>query len=571
MGRVKFIRFLISCLFLILGLGLFNLQVAQGRKYRQLSSNNCIRLIPKFGARGKILDSQGNIIVDSKIVYDVMFLPRNNKEIDKVLSDTAAIINYNTADLKKNFRENYFSVSVPVVIAKDIDVKNAIALVELGPKLPGIVVQSRPARNYPFGRLAAHVIGYLGEIDRWRLTRLEDYGYKTKDIVGFGGVEESFDYYLRQEEGGMSFEVDHRGRFVRVLGFQSPRNGKDVQLTLNLKIQKIAENALGEKKGCVVIMDPYSGEIIAMVSVPNFNPSVFINRNNSVISSLFSDRDAPLINRAITSTYPPGSVFKAIVAAAGLEMKKINLSTSFLCQGKLAVGRREFKCWSTHGQQDVVGALAHSCDVFFYKTGLLMGAQSIHDYALRFGLSRPTGFDLSYESGGFIPSPLWMKINKFKNWYDGDTANVSIGQGDILTTPLQMVRMISVFANKGNLVTPYVVKDIANGEVRLGQKKIYDLHLKPEIIETVRQGLRDVVKNSAGTGNVLSGVSISVAGKTGTAQAPPGQSHAWFTGFFPYQEPKFAICVLLDHGGPGYYACVVAKQIIDEMIKEGLV
>jgi len=235
------------------------------------------------------------------------------------------------------------------------------------------------------------------------------------------------------------------------------------------------------------------------------------------------------------------------------------------------VGRGEFNCWSTHGPQNILQAITHSCNVFFYRTGLLVGPDEIHDYALKFGFAHPTGFELAGESSGFIPAPLWRKLNKFKNWYDGDTANLSIGQGDVLVTPLQVTRMMAVFANRGYLVTPYITKTVNNKDISRYRKKSLKLKLNPQTIDTVRKGLRSVVSETAGTGSVLSSLGVEVAGKTGTAQAPPGQPHAWFAGFFPFKEPKYVICVFLEHGGPGYYSCVTAKEIIGEMEKEGLI
>lgn len=570
MDRAKVAKVLIICMFFFLGLGLVNLQVIGGRSYRALSDKNCIRLLPQTGARGKILDRQGNILADSKLSYDAIILPQELNQPEKELTEAAAILGTSPRDLKETFRQGYVSSSVPVTIAKNINIKKAIALEELKNEIPGIIIQPKPVRHYPYGRLASHVIGYVSEIDRWRLTKLEDYGYKTKDIVGFGGVEERYDYYLRQEEGGLSVEVDHRGRFARMLGFKPARNGKDLQLTLDLKIQKIADGKLEGRRGCVIIMDPYTGEIIAMASSPNFNPSLFVAKSPS-ISNLFNNPDAPLINRAISASYPAGSVFKVIVAAAALETRKINSSTTFLCQGGISIGNQGFACWSKHGQQNLIEAITHSCNVFFYKTGLLAGAQIIHDYAVKFGLSKPASFELPYEAGGFIPSPLWRRINKFQNWFDGDTANLSIGQGDVLVTPLQLTRMMAVFANKGYLVTPYIVKAIDGQDISTYQRKATRLSLKASTIDYIRQGLRDVVLNPGGTANVLSDIGVSVAGKTGTAQVAHGQPHAWFVGFFPFKNPKFVICVFLEHGGPGYVSCVLTKQIIADLVSGGLI
>ena len=569
--RIRFITWIVTGIFLLLIFGLLNLQVIHGGAYRELGNKNCIRLVAQDGSRGRIIDREGNIIADSKLTYDLMLLPQDALQQEKIISSSSRILHKSVKDLKNAFNNGFISSSVPVTIARNISIKEAIALDELKVDLPAIIVQPNPIRHYPNSRLASHVLGYVSEIDRWRLTKLEDYGYKTKDIVGFGGVEERYDYYLRQEEGGISFEVDHRGKFIRTLGFKPPLNGKDIQLTLNIKIQKIAEDYLSGRKGCVIIMDPYTGEILAMASSPDFDPSAFAEKNNSEISSLFNNPSSPLMNRATGGAYAPGSVFKLVVASAALENKKINPNTTFLCQGSTPVGRREFKCWSTHGAQNLLEAITHSCDVFFYKTGLLVGPQLIHDYALKFGFSRTTSFELPYEVPGFIPSPLWRKINKFKNWFDGDTANLSIGQGDVLVTPLQVMRMTAVFANGGYLVTPYIVKAIDGREVAVYQKKPEKLNLKKETIERIKEGLNNVVNDPTGTASVLSGLAVTVAGKTGTAQAPPGQAHAWFTGFFPVKSPKFAICVFLERGSAGYVSCVVAKQIIQEMANQGFI
>jgi len=571
MERKNILTFLIIAMFLSLFVALANLDLLQGDKFRRLSDSNCIRLIEQLGARGNILDRNAEIIVDNKISYDVLLLPQELDELDRILNGVSRILEVEAKDLKAAFRRNYFSSSIPVTIASNIDLKKAILLGEYKLDEPSIIIQPRPLRHYPYGSLASHVIGYVNEIDRWRLTKLEDYGYKTKDIVGFGGVEEKYDYYLRQEEGGLSVEVNHRGKFMRVLGFEPPRNGRDIQLTLDLKIQKIAEEALSDRKGSVILMDPQSGEILALANYPNFNPAVFVSKRTRLIAGLFNNPDSPLINRAISSSYPPASIFKIVVASAGLELKKINLFSSFLCRGSTMIGARRFSCWDVHGVQDIIAALAHSCDVFFYKTGLLVGSQNIHDYALRLGLAKSSGLELPYETSGFIPSPLWRKINKFQNWFDGDTANFSIGQGDCMISPLQAANMMAVFANGGYLPSPYIIKAVGALDLSAKKKKMLKVPFKKSTFEIISRGLRAVVSNPRGTGNYLSGLGIAVAGKTGTAQVSRGATHAWFAGFFPYEQPKYVICVFLENGGPGHAAVVIAKQIIEAMHKQALI
>lgn len=571
MDRKKIFFYVLGLMFVVLLIGLVNLNVFQGGKFRRLSKSNCIRLISQSGTRGNILDRNGEIIAGNKISYDVMIMPQESGQLDRAIAAVSRVLGVEAKELKDVFKKNFISSSLPTTVANNIEPRKAIILEEYKVEEPSIIIQPKPLRYYPHRSSACHVLGYVNEIDRWRLTKLADYGYKTRDIVGFGGVEEKYDYYLRQEEGGLSVEVNHRGKFTRVLGFQPPVNGRDVQLTLDIRIQKIAESALSGRKGSVILMDPQNGAILALANYPDYNPSVFVNRNIGFINAIFNNPDSPLINRAIQSSYPPASIFKVVVASAGLELKKINLSTNFLCRGWTMVGARKFSCWDTHGAQDIILALAHSCDVFFYRTGLLLGGQNIHDYAIKLGLGRPTGFDLPYETGGFIPSPLWRKINKFQKWFDGDTANLSIGQGDCLTTPLQLTAMMAVFANQGYLPSPYIIKAVGGLDFEGKKKKLAAIHFKKGTFEAVRKGLRQVVSDEKGTGNVLSALPVAVAGKTGTAQVTRGLTHAWFVGFFPYDKPKYAICVFLENGGPGHAATVIARRIIEEMNKQGLI
>ncbi|MFH0918341.1 MAG: penicillin-binding transpeptidase domain-containing protein, partial [Candidatus Omnitrophota bacterium] len=288
------------------------------------------------------------------------------------------------------------------------------------------------------------------------------------------------------------------------------------------------------------------------------------------IAGIFNDSSGPLINRAIGSSYPPASVFKIVLASAGLELKKINLSTNFVCQGSTLVGARRFNCWDVHGTVDIFQAIARSCDVFFYKTGLLLGGQNIHDYAAKLGLGRVVGFELSGETSGFIPSPLWRKINKFQNWFDGDTANLSIGQAECLVTPLQAANMLAVFANRGYLLSPYIVKAVGGLDLSAKKKRFTGVPFKKNTFEVVAQGLAKVVSDPKGTGGALADLPVKVAGKTGTAQVSRGATHAWFVGFFPVDKPKYVICVFLENGGPGHAASVIAKQIIAAMNNQGL-
>jgi penicillin-binding protein 2 len=570
--KIKVVNWVIFFLFLFLSLAVLNLQLINSRRYRHLSNKNCIRLLPQEGCRGNILDRQGKVMVGNRLSYDLAIIPQDKAQTKKALLAASRVLGRDVDELERNFKNGFIAPFAPVVVARDIEVRQAIALEELKPDITNMIIQMRPVRDYPYGKLGCHIFGYLNEIDRWRLTKLSDYGYQTKDIVGFGGLEEKYDYYLRPEKGGLSLEVDHRGKFVRILGFKPPRDGKDIQLTIDLDIQKIVEDNLANRQGSVIIMDPSSGEIIAMASAPDFNPKLFVKKTNpTVLRNLFNDPQAPLINRAISGVYPPGSIFKLIVAYGALDTKKISTNKTFFCPGSMYVGRREFRCWDIHQRQNLSGAIIHSCDVFFYHSGLIIGAPAIHDYALRFGFGKATAIDLPYESSGFVPSPLWKKIRRLSNWFDGDTANFSIGQGDLMVTPIQTVRMVAVFANRGLMVKPYLVQAIDDKDISVYQRVPAGTKFKEATIDYIAEAMRSTVSEPSGTANILAISGVQVAGKTGTVQVPHGQSHAWFIGFFPFKNPKFAICVFLEHGGSGQVACMLSRRIIEEMLKQGLI
>jgi len=566
--RIKILSAVIIFIFGVLAVLLFNMQVIQGANFKSLSDKNCMRLISQPGSRGRILDKHGNVIVGNSISYDLQILPQEKLELNKTLSAAAVVLNIGFEELISRYKKNYLAPFIPVTVAKNINTKKAIALGELKSDYNSIIIQPCSIRYYPNDGLASHVIGYLSQIDPWRLDKLDDYGYKVKDMVGFGGIEEKYDYYLRQIEGALSVEVDHRGKFIRVLGFRPAQDGKDIQLTLDINLQKIVEGALQDKNGAVIIMDPNTGEVLAMASTPGFSPAEFLADSNSSMKNISG---SALMNKAISSVYASGSVFKLVSACAGLEKGKIDANTTYVCTKTMKVGNRDFACWARHEEENLALAIAHSCDIFFYKVGLLLGAQAIHDYALKFGFAKATGIDLPYESSGVIPDPLWKKMNKRQDWYDGDTANFVIGQGFTLVSAIQTVRFIAVFANKGTLVTPFLVKAIGGKDIRKSQIMLTSVAVKKNVLNQVRQDLKGVVNNPQGTANILEGLPVSVAGKTGTAQFGNNQTHGWFAGFFPFDNPSFAICALIEKNGTGAAASGLVKQIIEGMILEKLI
>ena len=565
--RIGKVTLLAGILFSILIARIFYLEIVQGNFYYSLSNKNCIRLIPLEGARGRILDRNNEVIVDNQISYTVSVIPQEFKQKASTLSQLALLLDTSASSITKNIKKDFISSFTPVTVAKDVEKKTAFLIEENKLELPGVIVQIIPKRRYPYHDVASHLLGYLAKIDSWRITKLKEYGYTMKDCIGFGGIEESLEQLLRAQEGGTQIQVDHRGRLHKVLGFKEPSSGKDVGLTIDIKVQKIIEEAFAGRKGAAVLIEPDTGEIIALVSSPGFYPGAFLEEESAeYVRSLLSHPDTPLINRAITGQYPVGSVFKAISATAALETNKITPDKRFFCPGKLMVGRKEFKCWSTHGSQDLIEALTHSCNVYFYHLAIMLGPDCLSEYALRFGFGRPTGIELPHEVSGHVPSVFGRRM-KLRNWYDGDTANFGIGQGDLLVTPLQAARLMSLIANGARGVKPTIIRKIGLQEIT--PQPTAHLGIGPDGLKVVIEGLKQVVNAPTGTANIGWG-DLKIAGKTGTAQVHTKLSHGWFCGFLPYDKPRIAFCFFLENTGPSINAVILAHQVFTKMKEENL-
>lgn len=596
MSRLKIVHYFIITCFIIIILNLFYLQFIKSGQFRRLDLANRIRLIPQPGSRGAILDRNGLVLVDNRPSFNLYLLREEEKPKKELFAKLSSVLGIKEEMLQKNYQKKYSFGFLPVLLAQDIGRSHAVVIEELKSKFPQLFIQIVPRRMYREGAFACHLLGYVSKIDSWRLEQFKGYGYKPKDEVGFGGVEEFYDYLLHPEDGGMQVEVDHRGRISRVLGVKEGKRGADIFLTIDLRIQRIAENALNGKTGAVVILDPRNGEILGLCSFPEFNPSLFV-QSSPVIRTLLNDPDAPLFNRAVSGTFPAGSIFKMIVAAAGLETKTIDAKTAFFCRGAYRIGNRQFQCWKEHGRVDLIKGLAASCNVFFYNLGLLLGPAKINQFALKFGLGRPCTVDLPAEAQGKLPysftpfevparfrggavalgdllrTGFTRRLRRKTSWFDGDTANFAIGQGEVLVTPLQAARMAAVFANGGRLIQPHLLRAIKKEssilKVKFKNPKV--LPLRQSTLNIINQGLHQAVCRSEGTAHILSSLKVDVAGKTGTAQVTGGSSHSWFVGYFPKDNPRFVICVLLEHGGSGYNACLVTKEIIQKMLEEGII
>lgn len=566
--RLSAYRIILACLLLFLIAGLFFTQVICGRRYYELSLRNSVRLIPQESYRGRIFDTHGLLLVDNAMSFDAVVVPQDMKQEQEVFRGLADILGMARQDVVRRYKRGYVNPFTPVVIMAGITKEAAIALEERAFDWQGVGVVINARRYYPYGATAAHALGYMGEIDKSRITRLKEYGYDLRDKVGYSGLEEELDLFLRGEKGGEQIEVDSRGRQVRVLGYKPPTIGRDVQVTLDLAWQQTADQLMQGRRGAVVVMDVTSGAVLAMASAPGFDPNVFIDRKDKkALNHYLGSNDAPLFNRATCGQFPPGSVFKVVTASAALTNKKFKTSMTFVCPGYLHVGNRPFKCWAEHGPQDFFQAMGHSCDVYFYHLGFWAGSDQMTAMAKEFGLGSLTGIDQPQERAGFIPSRLWKRLTKFEPWYDGDTANFSIGQGFVLVTPLQLARMMAAVANGGVLVEPHLTKAIGGKfvDVKPGRK----IRISSEDLAMVRQSLRYPVALETGTAHTLDIPGLEMCAKTGTAQVTGKLAHGWVAGFFPLSQPRYAFCILLENTDSSHDAVELARALILEVQAKG--
>lgn len=566
--RIKIVRIIIIGLFLTIALDLVYVQVIRGRYFYRLSANNRIRIIPLEGWRGKIKDRNGKVLADSHIAYNVMVAPQDIGDRQELFQFLSKVLEIDEAIIEKRYLRKKLAPFVPVVVAENIPRDLAIVLEEGKYRYPNLIIQEGFKRSYPFGKNSAHILGHVGKINRERRERFKEYGL-LQSIVGYTGVEEYYDAYLKGGEGGIQIEVNSRGQQVRLLSLKEPTKGQDITLSIDSDIQRIAMDSLDGATGAVIVMDMDNGEILGMTSSPAYDPNIFVDvKKQKRLSGLFASTRAPFLNRAIKGLFPPGSVFKVPVAVGALDSKKITKHTSYDCKGYYKVGGRKFRCVHTHGSQNLIQSIAHSCNVYYYHLGFLLGAEGLHRYARKFGLGLSTYIDLPYEESGYIPNRRKRFQRGKRRWYAGDTLNFSVGQGDVLTTPLQLVRMIATVANNGIEVQPHVIKSIGGLPVQQYNFK-REIKIDKEALATVAKGLRAAVTDYSGTANILNLDELYVAGKTGTAQASGKKDdHAWFVGYVQSAKKNVAFCVFLEHGGSSRNACSVSKKLLLDMKKE---
>ena len=556
-------------IFLLGGIGsrLAHLQLIHGKRHRQLAENNRIRLIPKQPVRGNIFDRKGRVLASSRLSYAVYLWPiaRKRAEWPATLNRLSEVLKIPAVEIQKRLEQEGYNSPSLIRIARDISPSQITALAEYGSELEGVEVDIEAVRNYPNGDLAAHVLGYTGELNDEELERRKQEGYRLGDIVGQMGVEQAFEPRLRGEWGGQQVEVDGAGQVLRVIGQKKAKPGKDVYLTIDLDVQKAAEAALGDRKGSIVALNPTTGAVLGMVSRPAFDPNIFSKRITPDIWKQLQGKDHPFVNRSLQG-FPPASTFKVVTATAGMESGKFSPDTVLQTYAALQVGGTAFGEWNNagFGPLGFVGALAISSNTFFGQIGRGVGGPTLIDWTRRYGFGQKTGIELSEESPGFVANDAWKRKALNWEWTVGDTVNMSIGQGFTQATPLQLAVMFATPANGGYRVKPHLLKDDEQSE-----RWRESLKLKSETIKVLREGLRQVV--AAGTGAALNVPHLpSVAGKSGTAEAPPGEAHAWFGAYAPFDKPEIVVVAFAEHsgGGGGKVAGPMVRQVMEAYFKK---
>ena len=576
--RVIAIAVVVSMALLVIIGQLWYLQVLEGGRFLDASDKNRIRVRPIAAPRGILFDRNGVPLVDNRPAFTLSIIPRELDNRDAVLGKLSSLLGLSYQELDAALERVSSDSFLPVRIRRGLTMEDVAKVEEWKLELPGVIVEVEPQRAYPTSRFAAHLLGYVREASD---EQMKQGRYRRGELVGQTGLERLLDEFLRGRDGGERIEVDAMGRPIRLIQQTEPHPGAEVVTTIDRRIQELAEREMEGKAGSVVVMDPRNGDVIAMVSTPAFPIDQFTgNIDRAAWVKLIQDPSHPMLNRSSQAQYPPGSVFKIVLMAAGLQEGTFTPVDRVSCSGSYTFGDRTWKDWKKegHGTVDMRRAIAQSCDVYFYQQGLKIGGAAIAKYAKAFGFAAPTGFELGTERFGLIPEPKPRKDKKSRPWTGGDTLNMSIGQGAVLVTPLQVARMMSAVANGGVLWKPRLVQRIERPEQGVvfrdpGQVNGH-VELSPVVWALIRDGLWEVV-NGHGTGGAARIPGLDVAGKTGTAQiianskSERGEDHAWFAAFAPAKDPQAVVVVIVERGGHGGDAAApIARKIFNAIFME---
>ncbi|MGM0603125.1 MAG: penicillin-binding protein 2 [Bacillota bacterium] len=602
MDRVKLLRIIVIIIFAVMLTRAGYLQIVKGNYYYELSEGNRISIRPINAPRGKILDRKNQVIVSNKLTYSLYLLPNeippgeNPKNILKNLSETASL-DYNI--LLDNYTRNSTGDSLePIILKRHLKKETMVVVAENSDMLPGIFVKESSLRDYVYPETMPHATGYIGEINKNELIELNEagYNYSGGDLIGKSGLEREYELYLRGEAGAEQIEVNSRGRKVKTIGIKNPEAGNNLILNIDFDLQQAAEKVLEENfeklrreaeddpernmptGAAAVVMDIRDGSILSITSIPDFSLNLFARGiSESEYKSLLTNRLNPLIDRTTMSAVPPGSIFKLITGTAAVEELGVRADTNFYDSSGvfyLPNWSRPFRNWhyGGEGKLDFTKAIARSNNIIFYQLGFDLyeefKGEMLAKYARQYGLGEKTGIDLPGEKPGFVPDNEWKQKNFSESWYPGDSVNLSIGQGGLLTTPIQITQLIASIAGDGILYKPQIVDKIVDveGEILVDFKPELKDNLdsiSPDTFSILKEGMYEVTNESYGTAyRHFENFPIKTAGKTGTAQTSTENNHGWFGGFAPYKDPEIAVLVFLENGGSSSFTVPIARDIM---------
>ena len=572
-GRLKVLGGLIVMIIAILISRIGYLQVYEGDYYARLADGNRIRLIPAMAPRGTFYDRNGEILVTNRPGFTVSLLPLTAPISEDVVARLSALLNVPVNDIQAKIKAH--SGFDPIRIKTDVGPEILTIIEEQKSSYPGVVIEVQPIRNYLYKEQGAHTFGYVSEINDEELEKRKDEGYKTGDIIGKFGLERVYDQELRGRNGGEQVEVDVTGKPVQILGRKDPIPGNDLVLTIDEHIQAVAEKAVddqlkivGAKAAAAVVMNPQTGEVLALVSRPAFDPNLFAHGiSEKDWKKINENPNYPMDNKAITGEYPPGSTFKIVTGTAALTEGKVTPSEKIFDSGHYWIGDKGNSEGEALGWIDFTEAMAHSDNVYFYEMGYRLGIDTLERYARMFGLGAKTGINLPYEAEGLVANRRYKEKVFKDDWYISETLDAAIGQGFNLVTPIQAAMVMSEIAANGQRFQPYLVQRIVGPDGKTVKSfspvLLSKLDVDPSVIRLIQIGLRDVTKYGTAA-TVFANFPVDIAGKTGTAENPHGRDHGWFVAYGPFNDPNVVVAVVVEQGGYGSQsAAPIGKKILE--------
>jgi len=591
---IPFMLILVA-IFLLLIARLYYLQIYQGQRFKELSEGNRTSLRSISAPRGRIYDKNGKVLVSNKLAYTLSIIPEDVEDLDGILEKLNQIMGLDIALAHEKIEKA--AKGKTVRLKRNISHEELVLLEENKSELPGVILEETPMREYVYDKLASHVLGYVGEISASELENLSEKGYNVGDIIGKTGLELYYEKYLRGKEGRELVEVNNVREKIRTLGIEEPIAGYDLVLNIDAQLQENVERILAQeldllteqakedediieppRGGAVIVTNPYDGSILAMASLPDYNPNLFVGGiSQKDWTRLSTDPKKPLLNRAISTSAPSGSIFKIVTGVAGMEELGVKADTEFYDPGYYKTGGVTFRNWSDvgRGKLDFLEAIAWSNNPVFFQLGHQLYKKDrtvLQEYARKFGLGEKTEVDLNNEATGLVPDPEWrrsyFKNNEDKIWYPGYSINLSIGQGNLRTSPIQLVNLVSAVANGGKLYQPLLVDKIVDRDGKLIKdlepKLLNELSLSKDTLDTIQKGIKAVT--TYGTARrTFEDLPITIAGKTGTAQTGKGRpNHGWFAGYAPADNPEIAIVVFIEYGTSSGNTLPIAKEIIKD-------